>query len=163
MPEERNTSRDESDVSRDETSRDMETRAHDDRPSDKWVPPSNLPDPAPADGYKYRWVRVSSHGKADGRNVGKKFREGWQPVPLSEQPDMRAMRDYDSKWPENIEIGGLLLCKAPIEMINQRNEHFREKTARQMGEVTRDYLKESDRRVPRFDESGKTRVSFGKA
>lgn len=169
MPEERTNTREndsidsEETLERDETSREVETRAQDDRPSDNWVPASNLPDPKPLDGYKYRWIRVSTLGESDGRNVGKKFREGWQPVPLDEQPDMKAMRDFETRWPDNIEIGGLLLCKQPLENVERRNRYYREKTQRQMGAISEEYLKDSDRRVPRFDETGKTRVSFGKA
>ena len=67
---------------RDNSTREAETRAK------SWSPPSTLPDPVPAPGWKYRWIRTSMLGQADLQNVSVRMREGWEPVPSEEVPEL---------------------------------------------------------------------------
>ena len=50
-------------------------------------------------------------------NVSSKFREGWTPVLAKDHPELHVMPDIDSKWSENIEVGGLLLCSNATETV----------------------------------------------
>ena len=70
------------------------------------------------------------------------------------------MVDRDSRFPGNIEIGGLLLCKAPVEIMDARNEYFRTQTQKQTLAVDNNLMKENDPRMPLFKES-KSTVTFG--
>ena len=45
-----------------------------------WVRPSALPDPEQENGVEYRWVRTSTLGNSDTKNVSSRFREGWEAV-----------------------------------------------------------------------------------
>ena len=59
--------------------REVETRQQDMRPQ-QWKPPELLPEPDKQAGFAYRWIRTSTLGTADPRNLSAKLREGWEPV-----------------------------------------------------------------------------------
>jgi hypothetical protein len=103
--------------------RELESRALTERPK-QWMPPELLPEPDKQAGYEYRWIRVSMLGKQDGRNVSTKIREGWEPVKLQEQPKFKLLTDPSTRFEDSIEIGGLLLCKAPEEFVEQRKNYY---------------------------------------
>ena len=92
----------------DRTPRTEETR---DKTARKrtWERPSALPTPEARDGILFRWIRTSTLGDTDNRNVSMRFREGYTPVKASDYPELRVISDRDSQFPDNIEIGGLLL------------------------------------------------------
>ena len=47
-------------------------------------------------------------------NYSKKLREGWEPVPLAEAPEMEHLvLDPNPRFKGNVEVGGLLLCRMP--------------------------------------------------
>jgi hypothetical protein len=98
---------------------------------------------------------------ADPRNLSSKIREGWEPVPIEEQPQFRLLADPNSRFKENIEIGGLLLCKTPTEFVDQRNAFFAKQTQAQTDAVDNNFMRQSDARMPLFKES-KSTSSFGK-
>ena len=135
------------------------TREQDERPK-VWQPASLLPEPDQQPGYVYRWIRVASAGKSDGQNFMSKKREGWEPVRIEEQPQFTDMVDPDSRYKDNIEVGGLLLCKAPKELMNQRKDYFARKNQAQMDSVDNNFMRESDARMPLFREKRST-TSFG--
>ena len=66
-----------------------------------------------------------------------------------------------SRFKDNIEIGGLLLCKTPTEFVNQRNSYYQNMTESQTRAVDNSFMKENDPRMPLFNER-KSTVSFGK-
>ena len=125
-----------------------------------WQPASLLPEPDQQAGYAYRWVRVSMLGQSDARNMSSKLREGWEPVRIEEQPQFRMFVDPDSRFKDNIEVAGLLLCKAPKELMEQRKEYFAQKNQAQMESVDNNFMRESDARMPLFREK-KSSTSFG--
>ena len=135
------------------------TREQDERPK-VWQPASLLPDPDQQPGYAYRWIRVASNGKADGQNFMAKRREGWEPVRIEEQPQFHGMTDPDSRYKDNIEVGGLLLCKAPKELMQSRKDYYARKNQAQMDSVDNNFMRESDSRMPLFREKRST-TSFG--
>jgi hypothetical protein len=126
-----------------------------------WQPAATLPEPDKVPGYTYRWVRVSSFGQADPRNASSKMREGWEPVRIEEQPKFQFLVDPDSRFKDNVEVAGLLLCKAPTELMDQRREYFARMNQSQMESVDSNFMRENDPRMPLFRE-GKSSVSFGK-
>ncbi len=140
--------------------RELETRAVVERPK-QWMPAELLPEPDKQPGFAYRWIRVSTLNTADPRNLSAKLREGWEPVPIEEQPKLRLLADPNSRYRENIEIGGLLLCKTPHEFVVQRNEHFAKQTQAQTEAVDNSLMRQSDPRMPLFKER-KSTSSFGK-
>lgn len=142
------------------TTRDLETRAVQERPK-QWAPPELLPEPDKQPGFAYRWIRVSTLNTADPRNISAKMREGWEPVTLSEQPKFQLLADPNSRFKDNIEVGGLLLCKTPIEFVEQRNEYYQNQTDSQIEAVDNNLMRQNDPRMPLFNER-KTEVSFGK-
>ena len=141
-------------------SRDSETRAATARPT-KWMPPQLLPDPLPEEGYAFRWIRISVQGKADDTNYSSKMSEGWEPVRASDHPEIRLFNASAAKFPDSIEVGGLLLCKTPVEFTEKRDAYYRQQAEAQMQSVDNTYMRESDPRMPMFKER-KSTVTFGK-
>ena len=125
-----------------------------------WQPASTLPEPDKQAGYTYRWVRVSTLGQNDARNISSAFREGWEPVSIAEQPNFKFFVDPDSRFKDNIEVAGLLLCKIPDEILAQRKEHFERLTQAQSESVNNNFMRENDPRMPLFTER-KSKTSFG--
>jgi hypothetical protein len=141
-------------------SRELASREKDARPS-KWAPPQLLPDPTPEPGYAYRWIRVSTLNTADPMNVSSKLREGWEPVKASDHPEIRLFGSNSGRFPDAVEVGGLLLCKTPVEFVEQRNAYYGNQADSQMQSVDNNYMRESDPRMPLFKERS-TKVTFGK-
>ena len=142
------------------TPREIEDRELSSRPK-SWAPPEVLPEPDKQPGYAYRWIRVSTLGQSDPRNVSAKLREGWEPVMLEEQPKFRLLSDPNSRFKDNIEIGGLLLCKTPQEFVDQRDAFYAKKAKDEADAVDSTLMRQSDPRMPMFKER-KSSTSFGK-
>jgi len=142
------------------TPRDSENREASSRKK-TWTPPSVLPEPTKADGYSYRWVRTASRGNLDNTNVSSKFRQGWEPVRSEEHPEITALRDRNSQFQDNIEVGGLLLCKAPHELIDERNAYYKDMAEAQVQSVDNNFMRENDPRMPLMKPERSTRVTFG--
>jgi hypothetical protein len=140
--------------------REVSDRQQSERPK-QWRPPELLPEPDKKDGFTYRWIRVSMLNSADPRNISSKLREGWEPVTLEEQPKFKLLANTDGKFKDNIEIGGLLLCKIPTEFVQQRKEHYENITNQQAEAVDNSLMRQSDPRMPLFNER-KSTTSFGK-
>ena len=126
-----------------------------------WTPPQTLPEPEPQEGWVFRWIRTSIMGQADPSNTSAKFREGWEPVKAAEQPKLMMQADPNGRFKDNIEIGGLLLCKAPAELMKQRDGYYTQQAKAQIQSVDNNFMRLNDERMPLFNER-KTTVSFGK-
>ena len=143
------------------TNRDLSTREQAERPR-TWAPPTLLPDPTPEAGYKYRWIRVSMMGQSDPRNVSTKLREGWEPVKAEDHPEISGYLDNDNaRYKDNIVVGGLMLCKTPVELVDQRNAYYQAQSEAQMRSVDNSFMRENDPRMPLFSER-KSSVTFGR-
>ena len=140
--------------------RELEDRLMAERPK-QWQQAELLPEPDKHPDYRYRWIRVANLNAADPRNLSSKLREGWEPVTLEEQPKFRLLADPNSRYKDNVEIGGLLLCKTPAEFVDQRNAHFAKLTLSQTEAVDNNLMRQSDSRMPLFKEN-KSSSSFGK-
>ena len=140
-------------------SREVDTRELNERPK-QWQLPELLPEPDKQAGYSYRWIRISTLNAPDPRNLSAKMREGWEPVRLEEQPQFQLLADPNSRFKDNIEIGGLLLCKTPTEFVEQRNAYFAKQSQNQTEAVDNNLMRQSDPRMPLFSER-KSTSTFG--
>jgi len=140
--------------------RELEKRSDVERPK-AWAPASALPEPDKQPGYAYRWIRVASMGQQDPKNTSSKMREGWEPVRIEEQPKFQMLTDPNSRFKDNIEVAGLLLCKIPVEFMDQRKQYYAKATKDNMEAVDNTFMRENDPRMPLFKERS-SKTSFGK-
>jgi hypothetical protein len=112
-----------------------------------WTPPSILPEPTKQDGYSFRWIRASLMGASDPTNMSARLREGWEFVKAEDHPELML-----GQTSGNVEVGGLILCKMPNEMVEERNEYYQKINRDQMNSVEQSYMRENDRRMPKFSE-----------
>ena len=126
-----------------------------------WTPPQTLPEPRQEDGWVYRWIRTSLMGQADPTNTSAKLREGWEPCKAEDHPELMLQADPNSRFKGNIEIGGLLLCKAPSELMKQRDDYYLKQASSQMDAVDNNFMRTNDQRMPLFNEKRST-TSFGR-
>jgi len=141
-------------ISRDLESRDKKTRRK------AWQRPDVLPAPTPEPGYKYHWVRLSTLGVTDATNISSKLREGWEPVKATDHPEITMVMVENDRFKDNIVIKGLLLCKAPEELVEERNSYYQQQARSQMESVDNNLMRENDPRMPLFNER-RTKVTFG--
>lgn len=141
-------------------SRDSEKRENDTRKK-AWNRPDTLPNPTPEEGYAYRWIRIATRGVPDATNVSSKLREGWEPVKAEDHPEF-ALTDKDERFEGNILQGGLLLCKAPTELVQERNDYYENQARSQMHSVDNNLMRENDPRMPLFNERTTKVTNFGK-
>ena len=140
--------------------RELQNREKSERPK-AWQPAALLPEPDKQPGYSYRWVRTSTLNMADPRNVSAKLREGWEPVGIEEQPQFKLYVDPNSRFKDNIEVGGLLLCKIPSEFMEQRKAYYQKQNRDQIESVDSNFMRENDPRMPLFKER-QSKTSFGR-
>jgi hypothetical protein len=57
-------------------------------------------------------------------NISSMLRQGWEPVKASDHPEIYVAGVENERFKDNVIIGGLMLCKAPAEMVEDRNEYF---------------------------------------
>lgn len=136
------------------TPRDLESREQEKRYV--YTPASTLPDPAPEPGFTYRWIATAILGQANPTNVSQKLREGWEPVKAVDHPELMLQGDKNG----NVEIGGLMLCKAPTEMVLSRKEYYENQARAQMESVDNNFMRNNDARMPLFKDT-KTSTSRG--
>lgn len=141
--------------SRENTTRDVEQRF------DTWKPTALLPEPDPRDGWVHRWIRSSLMGTADNMNVSVRFREGWEACLADDYPELQILTDRGTQFKTNIEVGGLLLCRAPEELIQKRKEYFDRAAQAQVDSVDNNFMRQNDPRMPLFSEKS-SEVKFGR-
>ena len=127
-----------------------------------WKRASMLPTPESRDGLSFRWIRTSTLGTGDMTNVSQRFREGYVAVKAEDYPELQIMSDIDSRFKANIEVGGLLLCAIPTELQEDREYGQLETAQHQSDAVDRNFMRESDPRMPVMPSERSTRTSFGK-
>lgn len=125
-----------------------------------WSRPELLPTPNAEPGWEFHWVRISTMGVADAMNVSSKLREGWEPVKANDHPEVFMPMAEDSRFKDNIVVGGLMLCKTPAEMVQERNAHYTGQAEAQIKAVDNNFMRENDPRMPLFSDK-RTKVTFG--
>ena len=142
-------------VSREHSTRNKAQR------KESWRPPELLPVPDPEPGFKFHWVRVATLNTPDPINLSAKRREGWEPVKASEHPELHLHLDSDSASnKDTVVVGGLMLCKTPVEFVEQRNDYYAQQANDQMTAVDSSFLRQSDARMPLFSDK-KSSTTFG--
>ena len=101
------------------TPRELETREEMELP-DHWKPAELLPEPDKEPGMEYKWKRVSMLNNIDPRNISAFQREKWVPVPLIEQPKFQMLTDPNSRYKDQIEIGGYCSASAQKDTVSKR-------------------------------------------
>ena len=127
-------------ITRDLKTRDKSVRA-------VYVPPSNLPDPTPDPDYIFRWVATHVLGQPLANNVSLQMRDGYEPVKAVDHPELAL---FGNNANGNVEIGGLMLCKAPKERVEARDEYYKKQAQNQMDSVDNHFMRNSDPRMPLF-------------
>lgn len=142
------------------TNRELETREKTARKR-AWNRPDVLPNPNPEPGYEFHWVRVSTRGQDDPVNVTRQLREGWEPVKAADHPEVFVASIENERFRDNIVIGGLMLCKAPKELVEERSDFYQQQADAQINSVDNNFMRENDPRMPLFAER-KSKVTFGR-
>lgn len=142
------------------TPRSVDTRTQSARQA-AWESPSVLPDPLPREGFVHRWVRLSAGGQIDPTNMNARMREGWVPVVASEYPEIQNIIPEEGRFSDNVVIGGLILCRAPIDRMQARDEAHKRLAASQIEAVDNNFLRESDPRMPMLRPERLSRVTMG--
>jgi hypothetical protein len=100
--------------------------------------------------------------QADPTNVSAKLREGWEPVRAADHPELQLFgMDTSEKFKDNVVVGGLMLCKTPTELVDQRNAFYQQQTEKQTQSVDNSFMRQSDPRMPLYSEKS-SKVTFGK-
>jgi len=127
-----------------------------------WKQPSSLDAPPAPNGFSHRWIRTTVQGFDDTSNVSKKLREGYEFVRAEELKN--ASDKYpvinEGKYQGCIGIGGLVLARIPIELLEQRAEYFKSITQDRADAVDRELLKEQNPAMP-INIERQSRVTFG--
>jgi len=128
----------------------------------EWQPPSVLDTPPPSDGYKYRWLRAEALGQEDRTNMTKKMREGYELVKAEEfAGSIQYPSIIEGVHKGFIGVGGLVLAKIPVELVEQRNAYYAQRTADQQQAIDNDLMKESHSSMPIDKPEHRSRASFG--
>ena len=142
------------------SARDSESRENAER-IQQWRPGSALDAPEPPIGFKHRWIRESVMEYDDKTNVHKKRQEGWELVRAEEYPDYVGPVIDEGRNAGTIGVGGLILARIPVDLVEQRNNHFNTVAQNQMDAVDRDWMRENNALMPKQAPQRKTSVSFG--
>ena len=125
-----------------------------------WAPPSHLQAPDAPPGYVHRWIRVAMRGEEANMNGNSKLREGWEPVRKDEYPDYEAPTIDEGRYEGVIGQGGLMLCRIPVETVEERTAYYGGRTREQMTAVDQDLMKEQHPSMP-IQNNRQSRVTFG--
>lgn len=139
------------------TPRSQETRENTE-PKRSWTQPSILPEIPFRDGWVAKWVRTDTRGAPDKTNVSKRLREGWEPIDLVDYPELWTFSGGEERG--NLEVGGLIACRMPAEMVQQRNDHYRGVAKQQETSAEEHYMRDPGELVKKFNESSR-KVVFG--
>ena len=142
------------------TPRATESREQTKRPA-SWEPADLLPTPDPRPGLDFQYVRLSARNELDNVTFSQSLRNGWEPVQASDYPELRIMSDHNSRFPDGIVLGGLVLCARPSEIGEQIREHAQKLSEERMKAVDETYFRDNNSAMPKFVEK-RTSVSFGR-
>ena len=127
-----------------------------------WAPPSLLDAPDPPQGYVHRWIRSEVRGFDDRKNVSARMREGWELVRKEEYPEFEAPTIDDGKYEGVFGVGGLLLARIPVEVVEERRQYFGQQNADAMQAVANDLFKENQHHSMAIQKPERqSRVTFG--
>ena len=127
-----------------------------------WSPPSLLDAPPAPEGFTHRWIRSEVRGFDDRKNISARMREGWELVRKDEYPDFEAPTIEGGRQEGVFGVGGLLLARIPIEVVEERKAYFDKMNADAMQAVDNDLFKESQHHSMAIQKPERqSRVTFG--
>jgi len=142
-------------------SRSAETRETQTRRK-PWQPPSMLDAPRPPEGFVHRWIRAEVRGFDDRKNISARLREGWELVRKEEYPEFEAPTMDSGKYEGVFGVGGLLLARIPIEVVEDRTSYFQKQNVDAMQAVDNDLMKETQHHSMAIQKPERqSRVTFG--
>ena len=145
----------------DRAPRAIKTRAAKPR-RNPWQPPSMLDAPDPPDGFIHRWIRAEVRGFDDRKNVSARIREGWELVRKEEYPEFEAPTIDSGRYEGVFGVGGLLLARIPVEIVDERTDYFLQRNADAMQAVDNDLMKETQHHSMAIQKPERqSRVTFG--
>ena len=144
----------------DRSPRNSQSRQRSTRPTE-WKPPSMLDAPPPPEGFTHRWIRESTMGYDDRKNVSARLREGFELVRADEYPDWDGEVVPDGKHTGVLGQGGLLLARFPEDLLEQRNRYYQKRTSEAMDAIDNDLLRENDSRMPILKPDRDSKIEFG--
>ncbi len=139
------------------------SKVHNAKPRRKpWAPPSLLDAPAPPEGYVHRWIRSEVRGFDDRKNISARMREGWELVRKEEYPEFEAPTIDGGRYEGVFGVGGLLLARIPVEIVEERSDYFNQMKSDAMEAVDNDLLKETQHHSMAIQKPERqSRVTFG--
>ena len=127
-----------------------------------WSPPSLLDAPPAPEGFTHRWIRAEVRGFDDRKNISARLREGWELVRKDEYPDFEAPTIEGGRHEGVFGVGGLLLARIPVEIVEERKAYFDKMNADAMQAVDNDLFKESQHHSMAIQKPERqSRVTFG--
>ena len=124
-----------------------------------WAPPSSLDAPPAPDGFKHRWIRAEVMGLDDNKNLSSRLREGFELVRADSDTQFPTIQE--GKYKGVIGVGGLLLARIPVEVVEERIAYFAEQTQDKENAINNDLLKEEHPSMPISKPDRQSRVTFG--
>ena len=124
-----------------------------------WAPPSSLDAPPAPDGFKHRWIRAEVMGLDDNKNLSSRLREGFELVRADSDTQFPTIQE--GKYKGVIGVGGLLLARIPVEIVEERIAYFAEQTQDKENAINNDLLKEEHPSMPISKPDRQSRVTFG--
>ena len=141
------------------TSRASQTRVKEAK-KQVWTPPSSLDAPPAPDGYHHRWIRAETMGFDDTKNMSAMLRSGYELVRADQYPDTEYPAINDGKYKGVIGVGGLVLARISLELVQSRKEYFDKLTKEKDEAIKNDLMKEQHPGMP-IDIDRQSRVTFG--
>jgi hypothetical protein len=89
------------------------------------------------------------------------MREGYEPVRAAAYPELKLLNDRDAKFPEGIEVGGLLLCAISDAHVAARTEYYQNQARGQMRAVDQQLMAEQDPRLKTMFRNRTSITRFG--
>mgnify|MGYP003658992206 FL=1 len=127
-----------------------------------WAPPSLLDAPPPPEGFVHRWIRSEVRGFDDRKNISARMREGWELVRKDQYPDFEAPTVDNGRYEGVFGVGGLLLARIPVEIVEERSQYFKSMSEDAMKAVDNDLLKETQHHSMAIQKPERqSRVTFG--
>jgi hypothetical protein len=127
-----------------------------------WAPPTMLDAPPAPEGYKHRWIRAEVRGFDDRQNISARLREGYEFVRKDEYPDFEAPVMESGRYEGVFGVGGLILARIPLEIVQERTDYFAAKSQDLMDAVDHDMMRENAHSTMTIDKPNRqTRVTFG--
>ena len=106
------------------------------------------------------WSRLAEvMGIDDNKNLSSRLREGFELVRADSGTQYPTIQE--GKYKGVIGVGGLLLARIPVEIVEERMEYFAQQTQDKETAINNDLLKEQHPSMPISKPDRQSRVTFG--